>query len=351
MNQLPSELLFTIIQYIDEPKTIEKLRLVNLVWRQVIDVWYQNIFWKEKLFHSNWLLNKINCKSLIVSPKEYDQITKQKSINYYINNNERIRPIEHFLLKKRNQLLKQWENDYVKYWTSNSSVIVNEDERIFKRPLEMTESGIVIHGLYEKDPSDNKIAEMIYKDIYLLRDLENNLILNHKPKRDNLLLTWKDPSTLSAVNNALIPILLLTKENYFDNHNAANLKGFFDWLGVNKELYSNTNRYNCKRIIITKEERQENNGIDIARNNLHALLDFTNTTKTINFNDIFPNYQFNDEFVNCLKNWMERELNCPTIITLGINQLNPLPIFILGMSKESNHLVGFLTSSFRLPHQ
>ncbi|EFC42085.1 predicted protein [Naegleria gruberi] len=273
-------------------------------------------FWIDKLKSSNWLLKMISLNS---KPQT---------------------------LIKKCQLLNQWENDdCIKYWTSNYSVSNGDrSNKVFRSvSIEMNESGVVMFkSLVKNDDLSFDICKSTYIDVVRMIDIQNRLCKVHAPLKEQHRMTWKDPSANSSVNSPLIPFIIPMTSDTSSSNIFTDLSNF---LGVNPALIENKDRYMNKSIQISQSD------IQTSVNN-HPL---TNTNDlTINFQSIFPKEQFNTEFTTEIEQFIRNEIENPTLIMIGLSQLNPIPIFIIGKSKssivgKSFNYVGFMTSSFRVP--
>ncbi|KAG2387170.1 hypothetical protein C9374_001502 [Naegleria lovaniensis] len=434
LSLVPYEIVYQILQFIECPKELEQFRRVHSSWNAILNLnpnksnnntnngvtkTISSMFWKEKLQQSSLLkhacFSQLNNSPTSCLNKVPTSTISGHSLPSIIT------------LNKRQHLVNQWENDdCIKYWTSNylqqqqqtipntihananttttTTMVDPSKNKVFQVSLKMNECGI----LFIESSSCGQDATMIdvaamdgdsypmnddnvhslhckntYQDIILLKQLQQQLLAVHQVTREPHKMTWKDPSTPSAVNSPLIPLVFANgvPSNTTTSHPLTSLEFICQYLGVHFELHKLPERTLHKRILLNDnaavvttcsqmanettsttntsttgqtplpQQQQQRNS------SLHPLVE--RTSSTIDFKQIFPSDQFNAEFCKDLSQWMTQYMDNPTLIMLGVTQLNPIPVLIVGESKRETlknepntsprNIIGFITSTFRVP--
>ncbi|KAF0976340.1 hypothetical protein FDP41_003672 [Naegleria fowleri] len=451
LSLVPYEIIYQILQFVECPKELERFRRVHSSWNLILHGQEENrkedqregfndnvdatlrttlttMFWREKLQQS----------SLLKFVSNTSRISSNLNISMAMSSIP-----SSVILHKRNQLVMQWENDdCIKYWTSNylqvptttstittttssPNVTISQlansqsENKVFQSSLKMNECGILfiessrhLRSEQQQDLTSSMtfhpfidFCKSTYQDMILLKQLQQELLSVHQTSREYHKMTWKDPSTPSAVNSPLIPLILpplnhhhhdqpFGTESIISIHNQQqliSLEFICHYLGVHEELYKLPERTLHKRILLKNNLNGENNPLTSTPSSSYSCLITTppatpttttsnespqplssnlaaphplveRTSSTIEFQQIFPSDQFNAEFCQELSQWMHHYMEHPTLIMLGVSQLNPIPVLIVGEStrefsekwKETNsscprNIIGFMTSTFRVP--
>lgn len=445
MDQIPDELVWSICLYAndkDQPTTTQAesmqnlattkrthLRLVSHQWDRVLN---KPMFWKDKLMHSQYLMQCIPLDPIhtILTEaslkREYEKLrqelageSEQSEPNWRIRKKKR----QFFVMdqwarnwfveymNKSNRLCKTLLNDWISYWSSNfdfsdSEELTSDDDSssassksqklfVFHTPVQLLKCGVAcfgaralrleskahvrrvqlsvvaledhnnndqvssesakaIYGVKQKDVvtsggeemedelmsmmDDHTSYECIYHTVMQLTSLVPSLTGSSFVQCGDHY-EWSDPSTNGASSYPLIPFMSLNFGN-----GVLNLDSFVTQLGAHEELYSSDDVYRWKSIQTSDNDDasmsdDDNEEVEEQQNGdaLYA------PNSMIRLDQILPGpkYQSYREFVT-------NHLEEPKFCILGMTQMNPVTVFIVG--KMNGSLCGLFTATFRSPN-
>jgi hypothetical protein len=395
IQQLPDDLVWYILQFVHLPNELYNCMCVSRQWYSVMH--NNDLFWKEKLINSNWLLNSISPNALVVNVEEYKEELRKEQEQEEEDKRNKVkskRKKTYFVakcgisfldqpntitLRSFNYLIKQWFNDWISYWTSNFIYSDSENENegvessnvyVFEKPLRLWQCGVAHFPIVPPSLGRNRQRfvrpprfqtqdsvfvkdsryRYCYEDLNLYVLLNQSLlqeqmqifkILNDEGEEDDHLLqearqkyyTWKDGSNTNRPSYPLIPFISF---NY--QQDEITFDDFCTHIRVHKELYSNNETYTWKSVNFD----ENNQPIEFNQNEEHPIIA---AGETIRLCDIFSD-QINRPYYN----WIKSHLHSVKFAVLGSTQLNPVPVFIVGKTRNGN-LAGFCTATFRVPHQ
>jgi hypothetical protein len=194
---------------------------------------------------------------------------------------------------------------------------------------------------------DDTRYKQCYQDLVLYALLNRHVekeqlkieyVLDDEGRQDSQLLlaarqkycSWTDPSG-HGPSYPIIPFI-----DFHYQEDEITIENFCDFIRAHKELYSSTDVYTWKNVILEHGVAEEQNGDEHP---IRALGD------TIRLQDIFSD-SVNEPHLH----WIRNHLHDVKFAVLGSTQLNPVPVFVVGKT-ENDHLAGFCTATFRGPHQ
>jgi hypothetical protein len=392
MQQLPDDLVWYILQFVYLPSELHQCMTVSRQWYNIM---LHDMFWKEKIVSSNWLLNSVPPDAIVLNEDEHkvelrkereqeeedrrnNVKIKHKKKNYYVVKHG----IHHLsqpntsTLRSFNFLMKQWFNDWISYWTSNFMYSDSESETdgdgtssvyVFEMPMRLWQCGV---AHFPKPPPPTRRQRLIvpidpqaldtvlvedhqyrqcYEDLLLYallnhrvqeQQLEIEFVLNDDGQQDSQLLlearqkfcSWSDPSSENGPSYPMIPFVSF---NYQEEE--LTLEHFCEFINAHKELYSSNDVYTWKSVTLG-----HNTELEEQNNDEHPI---RAAGDTIRLQDIFS-----DSVNQSHCEWIRSHLHDVKFVTLGSTQLNPVPVFVIGKTRNDS-LAGFVSATFRGPHQ
>jgi hypothetical protein len=385
--QVPDEIIWTICLYISEPSDLSALFSVSKQWKVVLE---NNMLWREKLLESNWMMQYIPQDHLVMTLESYAQMLERErredeeeymrlvqeaqhdgsidaqqleDIRDMVRGRKKARRV--FLVRncfeqyaeylhRANRLCKTLLNDWICYWASNFQFSDSEDSTdeletpshnknlfVFRTPVQMYQCGIACFGdtrlkqIYpgEKIASqsvDTLSYRMCYENIFKLLHLLPSMC----QLRPDPVYEWSDPCINTPTPYPIIPFISFN----FPEDKELNLQSFTTHIGAHRELYTSNDVCRWKTIEYREDTNHEDEEVPID-----------SPTLTVKLHQIFP-----EEKHMPYRNFVKRHLADAKFCVLGQTQLNPIPLFIVGIigSKKSKerHLCGLFTSTFRSPN-